>query len=866
MSVNFDFIIVGGGSSGSALASILSQKGSTLLLERGANHTVYQPQSLVRQGWPQIAALTMEKYQSKDSGHWTGTPRILGGSSSLNAGTCHRGQASLYQALGFENEMVEDALQHLENRLCMPGYSNSEYSKSFQKAWSKLGLVLLEENNNTLPLSSGNQSSIRHAKTIMPHPDSNNQVSGRRGASFLFEGRGEGSSNMKQGNLVVFPLTTAKRVLIDESKTAVGVEVYGPSGEFSLYVREGGKVFLASGAFETPKLLMLSGIGPRETLSKFGIATIYANEMVGKNLMDRKSFGVGIPMLKKLHGDDIDMRDASAIFDDVWVSTTHKYAMNWGNALKGCAYTCPPNGRTEECVTKMTSALMLYGMNLKSELPYLAVNEVFQSRPRVRGYVTIESASYKDHPAVYDGWNKTIEHLSPDALRDLKSIASGVQNLVVDAIRDGGLLDNLGHSLSSESIEEGSFTNELIDILLAYHYMMSSDTSTTMTDLTTEWCKSDVSHLPCTTWEICVPTVPQLPNDFEDLSKVVFEGLSSSYDASGTCKVGDVVDKGTLAVQGVHGLYITDLSVLTESVDAGDPMLTAMSIGILMGNATKEIPTGTYEIFPVIFSIFCIAIVFVFLSIWLVSSFISRRQSSTANSTNGSSAPLTSNNNGSIRSILDTRGECDTVLTKDDDKNTLLVWKDVSCSYTTSNGCWNKSDPIMTLRGSSGALKEGEITAIMGPSGSCKSTLLDILAGRKSVGDVSGKLSILGKNFDAGIEGLSGLSHSIKGCSAYIPQQEFFYPTQTLEEAISFIISLKFGKGNPVTRKRLIHEYLTKVGLEAESYANRRIGGDLGGGIAIRGLSGGERKRLALACTLALKPKILFIDELTRYV
>ena len=77
---------------------------------------------------------------------------------------------------------------------------------------------------------------------------------------------------------------------------------------------------------------------------------------------------------------------------------------------------------------------------------------------------------------------------------------------------------------------------------------------------------------------------------------------------------------------------------------------------------------------------------------------------------------------------------------------------------------------------------------------------------------------------------------------------------------------MKFGKGDPHERKSLIHEYLTKVGLEAKSYASRTIGGDLGGGIVIRGLSGGERKRLALACTLALKPRILFIDELTRYV
>ena len=54
------------------------------------------------------------------------------------------------------------------------------------------------------------------------------------------------------------------------------------------------------------------------------------------------------------------------------------------------------------------------------------------------------------------------------------------------------------------------------------------------------------------------------------------------------------------------------------------------------------------------------------------------------------------------------------------------------------------------------------------------------------------------------------------------------------------------------------------VGLESEAYASRKIGGGLAGGVMVRGLSGGERKRLALASVLALKPKMLFIDELTR--
>ena len=78
MSKNFDYIIVGGGASGSALASVLAKKGTTLLIERGANHTFY-PQSKVNEGWPQIAALAVDVHRIMGSGHWTGTANILGG-------------------------------------------------------------------------------------------------------------------------------------------------------------------------------------------------------------------------------------------------------------------------------------------------------------------------------------------------------------------------------------------------------------------------------------------------------------------------------------------------------------------------------------------------------------------------------------------------------------------------------------------------------------------------------------------------------------------------------------------------------------------------------------------------------------------
>mmetsp|Transcript_2694 Transcript_2694/g.4183 ORF Transcript_2694/g.4183 Transcript_2694/m.4183 type:complete len:564 (-) Transcript_2694:216-1907(-) len=160
-------------------------------------------------------------------------------------------------------------------------------------------------------------------------------------------------------------------------------------------------------------------------------------------------------------------------------------------------------------------------------------------------------------------------------------------------------------------------------------------------------------------------------------------------------------------------------------------------------------------------------------------------------------------------------------------------------------------------------MKEGTVTAIMGPSGAAKSTLVDILAGRKSVGHICGNFTVLGRTFNISGDGMDRLSQLIQGHSAYIPQQEYFYPTQTVEEAIAFTANMKYGRGDFNERMHLIYSCLDAVGLDAKTYASRKIGGDLAGGFSIRGLSGGERKRLALACVLALKPRMMFIDEIT---
>lgn len=863
-SVNYDYIVVGSGSSGSALASVLATKGKTLLIERGANHTSY-PQSAYRQGWPQISVLALESVRNEGSGHWTGTANILGGGSSLNAAVCWRGERKIFTELGFDLGKVQESFEFLEDRICLQT-EDTEVAQVIENAWSDLGFHLV--GNSTPGMASWNDDndgaipSVQRARSILP-------LSGKRlPTSTLYEQsfhEGE-PSILDQGNLTVFLLTKAKKILFNDSKEAIGVEVASPAGEFSLYVRKHGKVFLNAGVYETPKLLMLSGIGPREVLRKFKIPVIYENDEVGKNLIDRKEISIPMPLRNALDGDDILMLDVAVIGEKFWASAVHKYAGPWGNALIGC-FTCAPSNRTVPCFQQIFASLAFYGSGMSSvSLPVY----VAQRYPKTRGFVSLTSLDYNIPPTVHDGWTTELSTLSPDARHDFDELKQGVFQLVLDTLQNSSILESLGFPNNLT----GAFSSELMEVISTASNSYSNGQSMLDECTFSDYFTQNTGE--CDTWDTCFPTNPPLSKDPTKLEKAVFESIASSQHGAGTCQVGTVVEKGTLAVKGVHGLYVSDLSVVASPVDI-HPMMTAMAIGLMVGDSIDSVPVEDYDAFPVTLSIFFMTLVMSMLSFWLVWHTQKRNEETE----DERSIALRSAGRASISSIFTSmrampkRALERTILTginEDIDENeeyvenvpittALMSWTDVSCTYESGRG--EKKKSVTTLSKNFGSMNEGELTAIMGPSGAAKSTLLDILSGRKSIGMVRGRFSLFGHEYNVTENGLAQLSAEIQGNSVYIPQQEYFYPTQTCAEAIHFQANMKFGRGEENARKNLVHSCLSIVGLPPKMFATRIIGGELAGGIAIRGLSGGERKRLALACMLALKPKMMFIDELT---
>lgn len=102
--------------------------------------------------------------------------------------------------------------------------------------------------------------------------------------------------NSASGRLVVYKNTMAQKIRFDSTKTATGVQVstggtFGtPSVNFTLSARN--EVILSAGVFQSPQLLMVSGVGPCDELSKFGIPCLKNLPGVGKNMQDHPIFGI----------------------------------------------------------------------------------------------------------------------------------------------------------------------------------------------------------------------------------------------------------------------------------------------------------------------------------------------------------------------------------------------------------------------------------------------------------------------------------------------------------------------------------------------------------------------------------------------
>ncbi|KAI3996033.1 hypothetical protein MKX01_037530 [Papaver californicum] len=193
------------------------------------------------------------------------------------------------------------------------------------------------------------------------------------------------------------------------------------------------------------------------------------------------------------------------------------------------------------------------------------------------------------------------------------------------------------------------------------------------------------------------------------------------------------------------------------------------------------------------------------------------------------------------------------VTLKFDNVNYKINTKKTGCrigerTYGSKTKLDDDSNEKVILKGISGMVHPGEMLAILGPSGCGKTSLLSALGGRLVGGQLSGTITYNGKPY---------LSNAMKRNTGYVAQDDKFYAHLTVTETLMFTSLLRLP--NTITKEEKIirtEEVITQLGLTG--CKNSIMGGPF-----LRGVSGGERKRVSIGQEILTDPSLLLLDEPT---
>ncbi|APX06767.1 glucose-methanol-choline oxidoreductase [Vibrio campbellii] len=316
----YDFIVVGGGSAGCVLASRLTEDPNVTvcLLEAGGTDSspfIHTPVGVVAMmptkinNWgfetvPQAGLNGRKGYQPRG--------KTLGGSSSINAMMYARGHQydyDLWASLGNEGWSYQDCLPYFKK-----AENNEVHHDEFHGQGGPLNVANLRSPSEILEcyltacesIGVPRNSDINGAEQLGAMPTQVTQINGERCSA----AKAYLTPNLNRPNLTVITKATTHKVLF-EGKRAIGVE-YGLKGH-SFQIRCNKEVILSAGAFGSPQILMLSGVGAKKDLFAHGIEQVHELPGVGENLQDhidlvhtyrcsakRDTFGVSLQMATEM--------------------------------------------------------------------------------------------------------------------------------------------------------------------------------------------------------------------------------------------------------------------------------------------------------------------------------------------------------------------------------------------------------------------------------------------------------------------------------------------------------------------------------------------------------------------------------------
>ena len=404
----FDYVVVGGGSAGCVLAARLSEQSSVsvALLEAGPPDTsvlIHCPAGLAllaktgQANWayqtePQAGLGGRRGYQPRG--------KTLGGSSSVNAMVYARGVPSDYDhwaAQGNPGWAWADVLP-----LFKRAEHNERGSDALHGEGGPLNVADLRAPNSFAQafIDAGIQAGWPH------NPDFNGPSQEGVGWYQVTHRQGERCSTAKaylapartRPNLTVITGAHATRLLM-EGRQAHGVEYRRADGSVA-QVRAHREVLLASGAFGSPQLLMLSGIGPADHLRRYGIAVVHDLPGVGTGLHDHPDVVqvVDVPGATELFG--LSVPGAARLLQAVGLWRRERTGPLTTNFAEAGAFlrTRPEEPEPDIQLHFVVGKLVDHGRKTVFGHGYSC--HVCLLRPRSRGTVRLASADPMQAPAI----------------------------------------------------------------------------------------------------------------------------------------------------------------------------------------------------------------------------------------------------------------------------------------------------------------------------------------------------------------------------------------------------------------------------------------------------------------------------------
>ncbi|CAA7032199.1 unnamed protein product [Microthlaspi erraticum] len=520
---SFDYIIIGGGTSGCALAATLSQNATVLVLERGGSPYENPTATDIGNFGNSVFNITPNSWSQlfiSEDGVYNTRPRVLGGGSVLNAGFYTRASNDYLEEAELEMEEVKAAYEWVERKLVFEPHV-MEWQSAFIDG-------LLESGVN--PYNGFTYDHIYGTKiggTIF------DRAGHRHSAANLLE-------YANPDNIVVYLHASVHKILFTTTGSkrpkaykVIYQDANGVLHKVKLADNAMSEVILSAGAMGSPHLLMLSGVGPKAHLAAHGVKPVVLDHpMVGQGMCDNPMNPVFVPSLEPVEISLIQSvgitKFGNYIEGGSGVSLSYDLTRTFFDGVLNLFNETSRTTSRQILTQSITTFLESMDLGFKGKI---STNGIVQkvAGPASRGHMELKNTNPDDNPSVTFNYYQEPE--------DLNKCVKGL-NIVMNVINSKAF---------SKYKPIGVTARELLNLILSLPGNLR----------------------------------PRHVSSTFDLKQYCIDTVMTMYHYHGGCQVGKVVDKN-YKVLGIDSLRVIDGSTFLKSPGT-NPQATVMMLGRYMG-------------------------------------------------------------------------------------------------------------------------------------------------------------------------------------------------------------------------------------------------------------------------------------------